>query len=340
MEGYVPALVTGGCGFVGRNLVRQLVSDTIDVTIIDTCVEGDRPEQWLPAGYTSQDRQTHYSYHHPEYGTVHLYESDVRGGLPDPEDVSVGTVFHLAAVVGGRTSIEGEPLRLATDLSIDAELFNWAVSAEPDRLLYASSSAAYPTRHQNGDDVRKLSEDLITFDETVGTPDMIYGWAKLTGEYLARFAAREYGLNVACVRPFSGYGGEQSFDYPIPAIARRAARQQDPLHVWGSGRQVRDFVHVDDCVTALRLAAREISDGSTVNIGSGRPTEFLEIAQRFAAIAEYEPEIEPRPEMPTGVEYRCADPTRMETVLNWTPEVELQRGLERVYQSVVERIDP
>ncbi|MFW6074610.1 MAG: NAD-dependent epimerase/dehydratase family protein, partial [Chloroflexota bacterium] len=286
-----PALVTGGCGFVGRHVVARLVNSGRNVWVIDDLSTGQDPANWLPAlGLSVLDPDGQH-FGHSNGAVVTWQEGDLRqvlraalqGDISLPE---FGDVFHLAAVVGGRLKIDGDPLSVATDLAIDAEFFNWAIAAEPERILYASSSAAYPVHLQGESDHVALHEEMIDFDSgKVGTPDMTYGWAKLTGEYLSRIAAKNYGLNVACVRPFSGYGEDQDESYPIPAIAARAARREDPLTVWGSGLQGRDFVHIEDCVTVMQRALDVIHDGSAINIGSGCLTTFLEVARLFADLA-------------------------------------------------------
>lgn len=338
MEGYIPNLVTGGCGFVGRNLVRRLLSEGEDVYIVDNLVSGDLPSKWLPNHaepiHTEADRSFEV-----EGSQLHFYRDDVRSFLPRNRELDFGDIYHLAAVIGGRTTIEGEPLKVASDLSIDADFFNCLVDAEPERVLYASSSAAYPTHLQNGDETVKLKEDHISFEDEVGSPDMTYGWSKRTGEYLSRMAARENGLSVAVVRPFSGYGGEQSFNYPVPAIARRVVREKDPLTVWGTGKQVRDFIHIEDCIEGMMRAIHKISDGSAVNLGTGRPTNFIELATLFADLKGYEPEIKNLPDKPEGVEYRCADTSKMKQELNWEPEISLRDGMERVLSAIEKRVE-
>jgi nucleoside-diphosphate-sugar epimerase len=249
-----------------------------------------------------------------------------------------GDVFHLAAVVGGRARIEGDPIAVARDLAIDAALFSWAVRAKPERLLYASSSAAYPINLQRSGSHVRLMEDFISFDDVIGLPDMTYGWSKLTGEYLARTAARAHGLHISCVRPFSGYGEDQDTSYPIPAIALRVGRREDPLHIWGSGEQARDFVYIDDCIEAMLRAIERISDGSAVNIGTGSPTTFRQIAEILSKIAGYSPRIQPLEDRPAGVFVRCADPNLARTLLDWEPLVTLEDGLERVYRFAVDSL--
>lgn len=333
-----PVLVTGGCGFVGRTLVNRLRSDQDEIHIVDNLLTGQHPARWLPID-SQEERQDKTVFTLGDGTQIHFVEEDVRDYFKENDFGDIGDAYHLAAVIGGRATIDGEPLKVATDLSIDSEFFNWALDASPDNILYASSSAAYPIHLQNGDDPVKLKEEHISFDKQLGVPDMTYGWAKLTGEYQARFAAEEYGLSVAAIRPFSGYGGEQDFDYPVPAIARRAAQEEDPLTVWGSGTQVRDFVHIEDTVDAMIRAKEEISNGSGINIGTGKPTDFLELANLFAELQGYNPEIKNLPDKPEGVTYRCADTIRMERRLDWEPSISLREGMDRVLDSVKERIN-
>ena len=94
---------------------------------------------------------------------------------------------------------------------------------------------------------------MIGFDQNIGMPDMSYGWAKLTCEYLARLAYEKHGLKSVCYRPFSGYGEDQDNSYPFPSICKRVLAHQGAkvLDVWGSGKQMRDFIHIDDCVAGV-----------------------------------------------------------------------------------------
>src|SRR6185503_9302724 len=101
-------------------------------------------------------------------------------------DIRYDLVIHLAAVVGGRETIEREPLKVAVDLSIDAELFQFVARTKPERLVYFSSSAAYPIEHQTHGNYCDLHENLINLQD-MKTPDMTYGFAKLAGEYQASF---------------------------------------------------------------------------------------------------------------------------------------------------------
>ena len=139
--------------------------------------------------------------------------------------------------MGGRLKIEGDPMSVALDLSIDAEFFYWACQHKPERVLYPSSSAAYPINLQSPTGAIALSEPDIDFTKNLGVPDMTYGWSKLTGEFLAQIAAKHYGISVVCIRPFSGYGEDQDLTYPVPAIAAVQPEKKIPSRFGGPGNR-------------------------------------------------------------------------------------------------------
>lgn len=314
-------LVTGGCGFVGRHLVNRLLNENHHVVIVDNLYSGIHPDLWLDNSLKSN---------------VTFHNLDVRDFFASSKsfEQKFDKVFHLSAVVGGRIKIDKDPISVAQDLSIDSEFFNWTVKSKPEQILYASSSAAYPTNLQQSNSQTLLSEDMITFDGTLGSPDMTYGWSKLTGEYLSRLASKHYGLNIACIRPFSGYGEDQDKSYPVPAIGERAAKKEDPLIIWGTGKQSRDFVYIEDCIDAMLLAIEKITDGSAVNISSGKLTSFLEIAKIYADIAGYSPKIQPLDDMPEGVFARYGNTQKSKELLGWEPKTNLYDGLTIVYEHI------
>jgi UDP-glucose 4-epimerase len=341
-------LVSGACGFVGRNLVKRLLSTTGDkLFIIDDLSTGTPPEQWLDNGHFTE----HKGLKIYENGRLIFWQGDFRrfltGMIDDADHIrnkfdlelpKFSDVFHFAAIVGGRAKIDGDPMMVALDLSIDAEFFYWVCRYKPERVMYPSSSAAYPVNLQTDGGAIALSESDIRFDANLGQPDMTYGWSKLTGEYLAIIAAKYYGVSVACVRPFSGYGEDQDLTYPVPAIAARAAKKEDPFEVWGSGRQGRDFVHIDDCIDCILMALNNISDGTAINIGSGKLTSFLELIELFSSFAGYRPVVKPLLDKPVGVHSRYANMEFVSNRFGWKPKISVEEGMRRVYDAAVKRM--
>ncbi len=335
-------LVSGGCGFVGRNMVKRLLQTTEDkIFMVDDLSIGRHPSEWLDDFSSRQLEDVEVI---GDDGRLFFWKGDFRNLLfymrQNPRYIQerygldfdqFSDVFHFAAIVGGRMKIEGDPMIVALDLSIDAEFFYWVTQHKPARVLYPSSSAAYPVSLQTTDGAIALSEGDIDFNKNLGTPDMTYGWSKLTGEFLAQIAARHYGVRVACIRPFSGYGEDQEQSYPVPAIAARAARREDPFEVWGTGKQGRDFVHIDDVLDFIFMLLDHVSDGSAYNIGSGRLTSFLELIDLFGEIAGYKPTVKPLIDKPVGVHSRYANMDVVNNLFGWKPKISLREGMERVY---------
>lgn len=231
-------------------------------------------------------------------------------------------VIHLAAIVGGRATIENEPLSVATDLSIDAEFFNWVHRTKPTHVVYFSSSAAYPIELQSPRHKYRLAEPDIRL-EAVSNPDLTYGWAKLTGEYLAQFITDS---KMYVFRPFSGYGSDQDSDYPFPSFIDRALRKADPFDIWGDGEQVRDFVHIDDIVQAVLWHVIQGFDG-TYNICSGEPTSFNELAKMVCEEAGYLPAFNHIENAPVGVQYRVGNPYQSHA--HFKPQISLREGIRK-----------
>jgi len=295
----VRALVTGSDGFVGRRFVMWLKRNGYEVVEID-----------VKTGSDCRD----------------FFKSSTE---------SFDLVVHLAAIVGGRATIEGEPLAVGTDLSIDAEMFNWAVKTQQHRVVYFSSSAAYPIALQRLKDRNRLREDMINLDE-IANPDETYGWAKLTGEMLARYA-RRHGVKVHVFRPFSGYGPEQDLNYPFPSFIDRVVRRVETFEIWGSGKQVRDFIHIDDVISGA-MHAVELEIETPLNLGSGIATSFEDLAELVFRISGYRPSngVVRLVDKPQGVEFRCSDPSQMRRV--YQPKISLESGIEEAIDFARNRI--
>ena len=209
------------------------------------------------------------------------------------------------------------------------------------RVIYFSSSAAYPIELQTRETNCNLVESFLHFDGTrIGMPDMTYGFAKLAGEYLAQFAAKNYGLDVKVFRPFGGYAPDQSMDYPFPSIIRRVLQHEDPITVWGSGDQQRDFIHVDDIVEAVVQTMDVLPAGEPLNLGTGRGVSF----RNLAAMAHTQLgaptstcNIVNDPTKPEGVFYRVADTYKL--FQYYRPRITLEEGIDRVGRHLARQLD-
>ena len=242
------------------------------------------------------------------------------------DDRQFDLVIHLAAVVGGRESIEGRPLAVADNFSIDSEFFQWCLKTKPKKVVYFSSSAAYPVSMQTAERHVKLSEGMSCW-EHLHMPDMTYGMSKLIGEYLSSFVD-----NVYIFRPFSGYAWNQDDTYPFPMYIKRALRKDNPFEVWGPGTQTRDFIHIKDIVGAV-MAALESAPIGPINLGTGRSTSFLELAQMAMDAVGYEGDILTRPDKPVGCMHRVSENSKMLSF--YTPTITLEQGIQEAVEKLV-----
>lgn len=283
-------VITGSSGFVGRHLAHSYKRDGWDVTCVD--IRQPALESWDALDWFRE-----------------------VGGHFD-------LLIHCAALVGGRAKIDGDPLAIATNLALDSWAFRWAVQ-HADRMVYFSSSAAYPVEIQARPcATHRLSEWMIDLDHP-RTPDATYGLAKLTGEQLAR-EAEAAGLPVHVFRPFSGYGWDQDLDYPFPSFIRRAHRREDPFEVWGDGTQTRDFIHINDVVGAVR-AAIDQDYRKPVNLCTGVATSFLELAAECLRLARGSASVQADPSKPVGCWRRVGDPKAL--LEFYTPMISLEQGI-------------
>lgn len=279
-------LVTGSAGFIGRHLVTALEGEGHNVFRCD-----------LKEDLDCRD----------------LFASDQHFGL----------VFHCAATVGGREGIDCNAALLgANNLQLDGALFEWALRTRPERVVFFSSAASYPVALQQK--ACKLAEDDIRFD-LIGVPDESYGWAKLTGEMVAQ-CVRTTGVPVTVVRPFSSYDHDQDDCYPFPEFIRRAKRHDDPFVVWGDGTQVRDFIHIDDLVSAVLVLAHSGVDGP-VNLGTGVPTSMDELAQLCMKAAGYDVAVRHLSDKPVGVLHRVCDNSLLRQY--YEPKISVEEGVRR-----------
>jgi nucleoside-diphosphate-sugar epimerase len=231
---------------------------------------------------------------------------DVTGGndclhLFRGSQVVYDLVIHAAARSPHRAAIDGDPGMHPYNALLDAAMFDWAIRTGQPHVLYLSSCAA------------------------LDGPVDDYAATKLAGERLAA-NARAAGIQVTVVRPYSGYGEDQSEDFPFRAFVERARRREDPFTIWGDGAQVRDWIHIDDVVSGA-LAVAESGTTEPVSLCTGIGTSMLDLARMVCEQEGYEPRFEFLLGQPGGVAYRVGDPSALLAV--YQPQVSLEAGIKR-----------
>lgn len=300
-------LVTGSSGFLGGHIVRRLANAGYGVDAVDIV----QPTSSVPAQFIHDDARNVLAAREREYEAI----------------------FHFAAVVGGREHIDSSPLAIAANHAIDQAVFEHLASGASARVVYPSSSAVYPIDRQ-----RKLGQPPLRESEVdavrgpIGIPDTTYGWTKLTAEFLAGLLQARGEGTTAIYRPFSVYGPDQLSSYPVTAILERALRREDPLVIWGSGDQHRDFVYIEDFLDVVLGTYKTLDANTPMNIATGLPTSFVTVAQIAADVVGYEPRILTEPERPEGVLWRVGSPDSIPTSVK--PRTSLNDGLSRVLENL------
>jgi nucleoside-diphosphate-sugar epimerase len=291
-------MVTGASGFVGRHMERYLGDHGWEVNICDSLFS---------------------------FGVYKMIREHRISGTK-PYDL----VIHAAAEEPNRIGIDTMHDTFIANSLLDAQIFDWVVQTGQKRLVYLSSSAVYPLKFQTGNPEMRLHESLIDLGN-IESPHDSYGLTKLHGEQLAQ-AARRYGAKVTVVRPFSGYGTDQSTKFPFGKFMQRAMDREDPFHIWGSAYQVRDFVHIDDICAAI-MSAVETDTLEPVNICTGEGTSMHQLAMLITGVFGYKPEFHVVEDAPYGVHYRVGDPTLLHQI--YLPRVSLAEGVARAYEGII-----
>jgi nucleoside-diphosphate-sugar epimerase len=248
------ALVTGGAGFIGSNLVRSLAAAGEEVRVLDDLSTG-RPENLDGVG-----------------GLVELVEGDVRNQLQVRKAVvGAEVVYHLAALPSVARSV-ADP-RASHQVNVDGTLNVLLAAGEAGvrRLVYASSSSVY------GD-----TPELPKHEGMPVSPRSPYAAAKLAGEAYCRAFACVFPLETVCLRFFNVFGPRQDPTSQYAAVVPRFVTRMlagQPAEVVGDGRQTRDFTFVDNAVEACRLAAvaGPQAVGEAMNVGCGDRISVLDL---------------------------------------------------------------
>ncbi|HET9442271.1 MAG TPA: SDR family oxidoreductase [Acidimicrobiales bacterium] len=298
------ALVTGGAGFIGSNIVDRLVARGDSVRVLDDLTTGYREN--VPA----------------EAELVEAHVADAEA--VERAMAGVEVVFHQAAHRSVFRSVE-HPLETDTaNTHGTLTVLHAALRAGVRRVVYASSSSVY-----GGADVLPTTESVPTH------PRSPYAVTKLAGELYGRVFAETYGLETASLRYFNVFGPRQRPDSAYAAVIPlfiAALREGTPPEIHGDGLQSRDFTFIEDVVGANLAAAAAPSEacrGQAYNIAQGGRHSLMDLLDILGRLldARVEPHhVDPRP---GDVRHSQADITAATTALGWTPAVAFEDGLER-----------
>jgi len=309
----VKALVTGGGGFIGSNLVRALVERGDDVRVLDNFSTGQRAN----LAELAQDVEV------------------VEGELRSYERVHAATrgvevVFHQGALPSVPRSVQ-DPLTTSA-VNVEGTL-NVLLAARDEgvrRVVCASSSSVYGN-----------SGELPRFETAHPDPISPYGVSKLAAERYCVSFSRVYPLETVALRYFNVFGPNQDPTSQYAAVVPRfitAIADGRPVEVYGDGEQRRDFTYVENVVDAnVAAATADGVSGAVLNVATGRPTTVNELAETIASLLGRSIERDEQPERTGDVRDSWADITRARELLGWEPRTALEEGLRLTAEYFLQR---
>jgi UDP-glucose 4-epimerase len=314
-------IVTGGCGFIGREIVSRLVARGDDVTVLDDL---SKPNSATPPGarVARQDLTD-------ARGSRNLFEGARK-------------CIHLAARIGGIGYFHRHPATILSDNDkINASVFEACAHYQFERIVYFSSSMVFEQALRFPSKERDLSDTPV--------PLSSYGFSKLSGEWYCRAFWEERKLPFAIVRPFNAYGvneapgDEVGEAHVIPDLAKKLLLGQDPLEILGDGQQTRCFTHVSDIARgAIMVLDSPKAVNEDFNISSSEEIRMIDLAEMIWGLVRG-----PTPFRVTHVEgwkhdvrRRVPDVTKAREVLGFEARVRLRDELPTVVEYVKTQLVP
>ena len=313
-------LVTGAGGFIGGQLVRDLVAKGVPVRAVDK-----RPiEDW------------------------YLRSSDAENIVADLQlaeacDLAcngVEHVYNLAADMGGMGFIESNKARCMLSVLISTHMLLAARKCGVQRFFYSSSACIYPAHKQTNADVTALKEsDAYPADCEDG-----YGWEKLFIERMCRHFHDDFGIKTRIARYHNVYGPYGTWDggreKAPAAVSRKVAMAvisgKHEIEIWGDGGQTRSFMYIDDCLLGTQKLLHSDVD-EPLNVGSDEMVTINQLVDTVEQIAGVSLKRNYNLDAPKGVRGRNSDNTLIKAKLGWAPNIPLRVGMEKTYRWIYDQ---
>jgi len=272
-----------------------------------------------------------------ELMTAELGELDLRRQAEVERymlDRRPSVVFVAAAKVGGILANQSYPAEFLYDnLMIEANVIHAAHLAGVKKLLFLGSTCIYPR-----DAEQPMREEALLTGPLEATNEW-YAIAKIAGIKLCQAYRRQYGADFISAMPTNLYGPHDNFDlansHVLPALMRKVHGAKlsgaPSVTIWGSGKPLREFMHVDDLARALVHLVECYSDESHVNVGTGDEVTILELAHLVAKAVGYQGKFVFDSEKPDGTPRKCTNTTKLKA-LGYLPEIDLETGIGSTYQ--------
>jgi UDP-glucose 4-epimerase len=296
--------VTGGAGFIGSHIVDALLSRGDAVAVVDHL---RRP----PGRWVADAMRREMGLHVADVSDLDTLTSAFENAKPD-------VVLHLAAQADVRSSVENPAYDAQVNVVGTVAVLEAARKAATERVVLASTAAVY------GDP----SKTPIS-ESTPIAPLSPYGTSKAAAEWYLGQYARLHGISTLALRMANVYGPRQDphGEAGVIAIFAGAVAAGEPVTIYGSGAQTRDYVFIDDVVDAWLRATESAATGA-VNLGTGVESSVLDLTRALGVTARR------APARPGEIERSSLDPARARAALGWEARTPLAAGLARTVEAI------
>lgn len=304
-------LVTGGAGLIGSHLVEALVRHGAVVSVVDNLKRG-------------------------KLGNLQHVRKDIEFFKEDLSDTNTCTrscrgkeiVFHLASDAYGISySYTHHSEILSNNLILNANMLKAAHACAVERLFVVSSSCVYP------DNASVPAKESDGFSGEPEKANIGYGWSKRILEIQANQYSRDYGMKITMVRPANVYGPRDPIrgkgTHVIPSLIHKVLFEEGPVVVWGSGAQIRNFIHVQDMVNAILLIEEKRDVPEPVNVGSTKATTIREVINMIMEITYSRKKVIFDTTKPEGAKHKDVDISLMKEITGFEPMIQLNEGLKQ-----------
>ncbi len=304
-------LVTGGCGFIGSEVVKQLCEKKYDVTVVDNL---SKPESSIKQGYKF----------------INADLTNKKQAITSFKDIDV--CIHLAAKIGGIGYFHKWPATILSENNkIYSACFEAAAVNKIKRMVYVSSSMVF----ESTTTFPSKEEDL----KKIPPPFSAYGFSKLVGEWYCYSFWDQYKLPFTICRPFNAYGinefpGEEiGYSHVIPDLVKKILVGKYPLELLGNGEQTRCFTHITDLANGIITAAlHPAAENQDFNIATSEETKIIDLAEKIWVICNRTKPFQIKfvPGFKYDILRRVPDTTKIKTLLGWKPKIKFEDGLSEV----------
>ena len=309
-------LVTGASGLIGSNLVETLHRQGYDVT----------------ATYRTTSKINNKD--------IKQIQGDLLdSNFCDEITKNVDVVFHCAANTSGAHVMSSSPLvHVTPNVIMNSQLMESSYKSNVKKFIFMSSSVVYPYTAE-----KPNKEDEFVFGD-IYEKYFAVGWMKRYTEKLCEMYSKFLNPTMQCIvlRPANIYGPNDKFDnrsHVLPATIMKVVNRQNPIEVWGDGKDIRDFIHIDDFVRACIMVMEKVDKYSIYNVGSGTGKSVDDVLSNCMDIENYKTDVVYNSDKPSMIPIRLLDVSKIKEEVGFETEISLKNGLKSTIEWYKENKD-